>query len=126
MKTQLLFHFFCLGTVFALYAQEQNPIIYEYARVELSYYQRSPNPPPFNQFLVIFDQGEPVPRRIKRLEHPNILRDQEGNIIPFNSSIDAINYVAKLGWELVAAFDAHQMSASFYFRRPLPTDDQEK
>lgn len=123
MKTQLLIQFFCLWAVLPFYGQVQKPILYEYARVDVTYYRRSQEKPAFNQLMVILDQGERIPRKTRRLENPNILRDQDGEIILFNSRMDAINYVAKLGWELVAVSDGGETTPWYYFRRPLPADD---
>jgi hypothetical protein len=54
----------------------------------------------------------------------NRLKDEDGNLKKFNTTIDALNYLGKQGWKLVNAFPMSEGSTTnsvsiyhFYFKR---------
>ena len=48
------------------------------------------------------------------------LRDEEGDVVKFNSTIDALNYMGTQGWKLVNAFpisNGNQNVYHFFFKK---------
>lgn len=58
------------------------------------------------------------------------LRDEQGKVQKFNSTIDAINYLGKSGWKLVNAFPMSNtrnapMEYHYIFRKEFPKSETE-
>ena len=58
---------------------------------------------------ITIDNGE-----FKSIWNPSILKDESGNPIVFNTTIDALNFMGKNGWKLVNAFPITEGGTNVY------------
>ena len=54
------------------------------------------------------------------------LRDTNGKKQKFNSEIDALNYLGKMGWKLVNAFPVKEHAYWYLFKKEINKNDLEK
>lgn len=83
----------------------------EYVYCEICGYQGAGR----NGICVKFDIGQPMTKKER------LITDREGRTITFNSHIDALNYMACRGWELVQAYSAGEDNDFTCMLLRLPT-----
>lgn len=66
------------------------------------------------------DYGQPV----DLMKGVQPLKDSKGNIIKFNSMVDAINYMNALGWEFFQVYFAD--CSHYLFRKPITKEEASK
>lgn len=53
------------------------------------------------------------------------VKDEKGETIKFNSFIDAMNYMGKMGWEMVTGLP-HSFDGYFFFKRKMIKSEADK
>jgi outer membrane lipoprotein-sorting protein len=73
-----------------------------------------------NKVQVSVDYGN------KTVRGRNILRNEDGDRMKFNSEADALNFFGNEGWKLVNAFpvvESRDHHTRYVFKRPIPADE---
>lgn len=116
--TPILTLFLC-STALAANSTESNPRANQteqYAMVIASGKMLS-----LTQWKVEVDFGQELQIGIR---NKDLLRDDEGKVIPFNSPMDALNYMNSQGWVLVSA-NASDSRFTAIIKREVPKRDVE-
>jgi hypothetical protein len=100
----------------ALFAQQQDSTTWAYA--ELLGYKKFLS----QKVLVEIDYGQ-----ASKFFQNDLIVDENGKAITFNSMVDAMNYMGKLDWEFVQAYIATEGNQNVYhwlMKRAVKLDDK--
>ena len=78
-----------------------------------------------NRVTIDVDYGEQ-----RSIWKDNRLKDEEGKLKKFNTTVDALNYLGKMGWKMVNAFPVYNGSSNtlvyhYMFRKEFLKTDTE-
>ena len=70
--------------------------------------------PGFNKLVATVNYGTEHKRVTLK---NNAVRDASGNTVKFLSELEAVNYMARQGWELVSSYRVHGGDTHFYMKK---------
>ena len=84
-----------------------------FAQDKASYCDLDVYRPGFNKYIATADYGNGSKIRVKT----SALKDGAGKIIKFRSELEAVNYMAKQGWEIVSTYHNKGGSTHFFMKK---------